>query len=234
MLASQFQDRPSPEAGLRHRRVVNLSRRIVLWSRLIAFTAVLTGGPAFAQRPQPLPPPSAPAAGPVGVWIDDTGRGAVEIKPCGANLCGLIYWLQEPISTKSGRPVTDAYNPDPAKRTRAVCGLQVIGSAKQQPDGSWDEGWIYDPKVGKSYDVTFALEKQDRLSVTGYKGVKFLSKTFVWTRAPANLPRCDVTGAGLPADRGQPPASPAASGTAPRALPPARAATTPLPSPTQR
>jgi hypothetical protein len=26
--------------------------------------------------------------------------------------------------------------------------------------------------------------------VTGYKGIKLLSKTLVWTRAPADLPRC--------------------------------------------
>lgn len=236
MLAKRSRYRASDEAGLRHFHSGMLSRRVVLWSSLFAVSAMLTTAPVLAQRPQPLPSPAAtaPPAGPVGVWFDDTGRGAVEIKPCGSNLCGVIYWLQEPISAKTGRPVLDAYNPDSAKRERSICGLQVIGGVKQQPDGGWDEGWIYDPKVGKSYDVMFALEKQDRLSVTGYKGVKFLSKTFVWTRAPANLPRCDATGAAMPANRLQPSALPAASGAAQKAQPPARATTTPLPSPTQR
>jgi hypothetical protein len=27
--------------------------------------------------------------------------------------------------------------------------------------------------------------------MTGYKGMKFFSKSFVWKRAPADLPRCD-------------------------------------------
>jgi uncharacterized protein (DUF2147 family) len=174
---------------------------LVLWSCLVA-------GPALAQSPQPkaappappaaaAPPAAKPAAppppaGPTGVWLDDTGRGAVEIKACGASLCGNIYWLQEPFGA-NGRPITDGYNPDAAKRTRTVCGLQVIGNVRALGDGTWDEGWVYDPKVGKSFDVAIALESRDRLIVTGYKGIKLLSKKLIWTRAPANLPRCDQT-----------------------------------------
>lgn len=200
MLAQRSQDRHAPQARLRHRLPAAPTRAVVLWSCLWAVTAVFTAGDVLAQKRSPsqqtanaaAEAPSPAHVGPIGVWIDDTGRGAVEIKPCGTSLCGVIYWLQDPISEKTGRPVTDAYNPDAAKRNRAVCGLQVIGSAKPQGDGSYDEGWIYDPKAGKSYDVMFSLEKKDRLSVTGYKGVKFLSKTFIWTRAPANLPRCEL------------------------------------------
>ncbi len=238
MLAMRSHDHPVLDARPRHIHVSTRAKAVILWSCLLAVPAFLSAEPASAQKQQPLPPPVsapiAPPAGPVGVWIDDTGRGAVEIKPCGANLCGMIYWLQEPVSEKTGRPVTDANNPDAAKRNRAVCGLQVIGSAKPQSDGTWDEGWIYDPKVGKSYDVAFELEKKDRLSVTGYKGVKFLSKTFVWTRAPANLVRCDVSAAEKPMVPGATTATPAVNGAAQKPLPPSRATTTPLPSPTQR
>lgn len=84
----------------------------------------------------------------------------------------------------------DALNPEPARRKRPVCGLPVIGNLERQRDGSWDRGWIYDPKVGKSYDVELRLNAPDRLRVTGYLGVKFLSETFVWTRAPETLARC--------------------------------------------
>lgn len=228
--------------------------------------ATLATTPAAAQKapaatpapaaPAPVAPaPAAPAApapvGPIGVWLDDTGRGAVEIKACGASLCGHIYWLQEPISATTGRPVQDAYNPDTAKRSRAVCGLQVIGNVKQQGDGTWDEGWVYDPKVGKSYDVAIAQNRKDQLTVTGYKGLRFLSKTFVWTRAPVGLPRCDVSmtqkapgpGSTRGAAQGSGPAAAAKQIPAPAGVgagnaagarpmpPPARAATTPPPSP---
>lgn len=130
-------------------------------------------------------------AGPVfGLWYDDTGDGAVELKPCGSKLCGYIVWLKDPISTRTGKPKVDFYNPDESKRSRPICGLQILGGLERQEDGNWDNGWVYDPKTGKSYDAAITLESRSKLAMTGYKGVKFLSKTFTWNRAPAELPRC--------------------------------------------
>lgn len=128
-----------------------------------------------------------------GVWLDDTGQGAIEITPCGDRLCGRVVWLREP-ADQAGRPIVDANNPDPGRRRRPVCGLPVIGDLVRQNDGSWDRGWIYDPKVGKSYDVELRLNAPERLTVTGYVGIKLLSETFVWTRAPAALERCRLPG----------------------------------------
>ena len=66
----------------------------------------------------------------------------------------------------------------------------VLGELQLQPDGSWDAGWIYDPKVGKSYSVAVQIEDRNTLVVTGYRGIKLLGKSFAWTRAPGDLPRC--------------------------------------------
>lgn len=130
------------------------------------------------------------------MWFNHSGRGAVEIRPCGetgrdANrLCGFIVWLKDP-NNKRGEPLTDGYNADPRKRKRPICGLPVLGSLRPMSDGSWDQGWVYDPEQGKSFDAAIALRTADRLVLTGYKGVKFFSKSFLWKRAPDDLPRCD-------------------------------------------
>ena len=139
----------------------------------------------------------AEAAPPIemGVWINHTGKGAVEIRPCGTSgasanrLCGFIVWLKEP-NKKSGEPLTDGHNPDGAKRRRTICGLPVLGSL-QRVSGGWDNGWVYDPEQGSQFDAAIQLASRDRLVLTGYKGVKFFSKSFTWRRAPADLPRCD-------------------------------------------
>ncbi len=57
--------------------------------------------------------------------------------------------------------------------------------------GEFDGGWIYDPKVGKSYSSALRLSGNDQLTVTGYLGVKMLGKSFTWRRAPSDLPRCE-------------------------------------------
>ena len=142
-------------------------------------TLVLSlSGPVLSAQPQPQ------AQGPVGLWFDHTGRGAVEISPCGNDLCGRIVWLKD-LNDKNGRPLRDALNGETGKRNRPICGLQVIGGLKQQSDGSWDKGWIYDPEQGESFDVELRLRGADGLQVKGYKGLKFLSETFQWKRVAA-------------------------------------------------
>jgi uncharacterized protein (DUF2147 family) len=125
------------------------------------------------------------------MWYDDTGQGAVEIAPCGDRLCGRIVWLKSP-TDGAGHPLVDDLNPDPSRRRQPICGLNVIGDLKRQQNGTWDQGWIYDSKEGRAYDVELKLRSADTLQVTGYLGVKFLSETLVWKRAPDNLKRCDT------------------------------------------
>lgn len=115
---------------------------------------------------------SAAGADPTGIWLDDTGRGAVEITKCGSALCGRVVWV------KAGK---DAKG----------CGKEILGAVKPVGKGRWDGGWIYSPEHGRKFDVELTPVGNDRLRVMGYAGVRFLSQTRTWTRAPADLVRCD-------------------------------------------
>lgn len=164
-------------------RFVRSRRGNLATQAAIAFGAAL--GLPDVQEAQAAGLPEA------GVWINNEGKGAIEIKPCGAALCGNIVWLRKPINDQ-GQPLSDRLNPDETKRNRPICGLPVIGNVKRTSEG-WDEGWIYNPEEGAQYDVALQAAG-DRLTVTGYKGIKLFSKTFTWTRAPADLQRCDGAG----------------------------------------
>jgi uncharacterized protein (DUF2147 family) len=119
-----------------------------------------------------LPISAAHAAGdPTGVWLNDTGRGAIEIKNCGGSLCGHVVWVKDTTDTKG-------------------CGRQIIGSAAKVGAGVWDNGWIYSPEKKKKYDVELKPLSNGTLQVTGYAGSKFFSKKMIWKRAPDNLVRC--------------------------------------------
>ena len=157
----------------------------VLASLRVAFVAVaaatltIVSTSLAAQRATDAPPE-------VGLWIDHTGRGAVDIVACGNRLCGHVTWLKDP-NDKKGRPLTDGLNPSPAKRNQPICGLQIIGDLKPQRNGSWDDGWIYDPEKGQSFDLAVTLKGADRLQITGYMGTKLFSETYTWRRAPRTL-----------------------------------------------
>ena len=134
------------------------------------------------------------ASSPIGIWIDHTGRGAVEITDCGGKLCGHLVWFKDEKHSKEG------------------CNFQIIGNVRPVAGNKWDGGWIIDPdkNPNKKYDVEITLLGDQKLKVMGYAGMKFLSETMTWTRAPADLKKCgqDV------AKPGGEPAPKAAIGTA--------------------
>ena len=137
-----------------------------------------------ADQPAIAPPaPPGPAketardrnvapSGPTGVWIDHTGRGAVEITECASALCGRIVWLKD-----AGH--------------KSVCGKQIIGNARRSSAGTWDGGWIFDPDRDARYSVELKLLDPNKLRVMGYMGSKLFSETYTWKRASGDLERCD-------------------------------------------
>lgn len=139
-----------------------------------------------------LPNAASAASDATGVWFNDTGRGAVEIKPCGEGLCGHVVWVKDGGDAKG-------------------CGRQIIGDAQPSGAGVWDNGWIYSPERKKRYDVELKPLDNDRLRVTGYAGSKLFSKTMIWKRAPADLVRCGSETATAPTA----PAAPVQAATTP-------------------
>ena len=180
-----------------------LAARPTMILAALLFAALVVPGAEAQQQTQrrgaqaAVPAVPAPEPSPLGVWIDHTGRGAVEITPCAtdappsaSNLCGRIVWMKAPNDEK-GQPLRDTLNKNAARRGQPICGLQIIGDVKPQPNGSWDKGWIYDPEQGSSFDLELQLRNPETLQVKGYMGVKFLSETFVWRRAKELPAKCN-------------------------------------------
>ena len=156
--------------------------------------AVAPGAPTANAAGVPAAAPGVGAAADViGVWIDHTGRGAIEIVPCGGRLCGYVFWVQDALNQK-GQPLLDRKNPDPKRRGKPMCGTQVlVNLQKQEParvGNVWGAGSIYNPEDGEIFDAEIKLTSANELSVLGYLGIKMFGESFVWKRAPAGLTRC--------------------------------------------
>jgi uncharacterized protein (DUF2147 family) len=173
------------------------------------------------------------ASSPLGLWYDHTGRGAVEITDCNGKLCGRIVWVKD-ANHKEG------------------CGFQIIGDVRPVAGGKWDGGWIIDPEKDPKHKYDVEITPQgEKLKVMGYAGVKFLSETMIWTRAPASLQRCNESVARAPEpappapvpapapnrrDDNEPPSvyPPPAASPAPAPAPPPAAANPEPPKPAPR
>ncbi len=111
-----------------------------------------------------------------GNWLTDDHRGVVRIAPCGARMCGTIARV---LDANPGRLLTDRNNPDPRLRGRPIVGLQIL-SGFTRSGNIWKGGFAYDPKSGRSYRSTLALNPDGSLKVTGC--VLFICQSQRWTR----------------------------------------------------
>ncbi|HVP84263.1 MAG TPA: DUF2147 domain-containing protein [Rhizomicrobium sp.] len=121
----------------------------------------------------------AEAAGANAVWLSNDGQARIKVEPCGANLCGTIVWLADPLDPSTGKPKLDKNNPDSSLRSRPVLGLQML-EAKPDHDGQW-QGTIYNGKNGKTYAVTIHVEDA-ALKIEGCAMGGVFCRTQTWTR----------------------------------------------------
>lgn len=96
-------------------------------------------------------------------------------------MCGTVVWLHEPVDRDTGKPKTDKLNPDPAKRTRPMIGLQVAGGLAPDGPNKWS-GRIYNADDGKTYQASFQVESERTAKVQGCV-LSVLCKSHTWTRS---------------------------------------------------
>lgn len=116
----------------------------------------------------------------IGVWLNSSGEGRIEIYKEGNKYFGRIAWLKKPNDAK-GNPKLDANNPDESMRSKPLLGSTILRNFNYDK-GEWNGGRIYDPQNGKDYKCYMKLKDPKTLSVRGYIGFSLLGRTEVWTR----------------------------------------------------
>jgi uncharacterized protein (DUF2147 family) len=131
------------------------------------------------------PAASAADGGIKGFWRTGDSRSVIEILDCTNGICGRIAGLPP------DAPATDVNNPDESKHSKPLCKLIMLHSFTQASDTEWEDGTIYDPKSGKTYDAKMHLTGPDTLDLRGYVGISLLGRTDTWTRQqPGSFKAC--------------------------------------------
>ncbi len=124
----------------------------------------------------------------LGVWNNEEKDGKIEIFKCDGKYCGKIVFAKEPNyppGSKEGTPGTprlDHNNPDAAKRSRPIIGLQIVNNFIFAGENVWKGGTVYDPKNGKTYRGKITLVSPDKLDLRGFVGIPLFGRTTTWTR----------------------------------------------------
>lgn len=117
-----------------------------------------------------------------GYWRTPSGA-IVRIAPCGRKLCVEIAEL-----SSGDHPLTDLRNPDPALRSRPLCGLRIGTGFLQTDPRHASQGHLYDPKSGHTYSGRMTAAGHF-LHLRGYLGVPIFGRTETWSRA-SQPPAC--------------------------------------------
>jgi hypothetical protein len=98
---------------------------------------------------------------------------------------GKIEYLKEP-NDENGNPKTDPENPNKELRSRSRLGMVIMNSFSwNESESRWEDGTIYDPVSGNTYDGYMYFEGDNRtvLYLRGYMlGMTWLGRTSEWTR----------------------------------------------------
>lgn len=151
-----------------HRMSLSVRCLFAVFSVLLVSSAVLFASRALAQTA-------------LGTWLNTDKKGKIVLWECGTEgLCSKIVWLKEP-DDENGRPWRDILNPDPAKRSRPVMGVDVLEGLKKIGPNTW-QGHIYDPEVGKRYYLKYIKIGADKVEIRGCLSTGWPCRTKYWTR----------------------------------------------------
>jgi uncharacterized protein (DUF2147 family) len=120
----------------------------------------------------------------LGYWLSENKDAQIEIVKNGDKYFGKIIWLEEPYE-EDGSEKRDDENPDEKLRDRKIMGLPLLNDfVFDKDDSEWDDGTIYDPESGSTYNayMWFKDGDKDKLNLRGYIGLSIIGRTSVWTR----------------------------------------------------
>ena len=148
-------------------RFFDLDERLNMMTKNVFLATVLTACMSLAH-----------AAGIEGKWqtVDDKSgqpKAVVQISRAGDVYNGTIVSLADNVE-----------NVCPAcSNKRPLIGLQVVSGLRDDGDGGYNKGKIFDPKSGKTYSSKATLaDGGNTLKVRGFVGVSLLGRTQTWKR----------------------------------------------------
>jgi uncharacterized protein (DUF2147 family) len=115
----------------------------------------------------------------VGIWMTEEKDAKIQIYERNDEYFGKLIWGKN-MYDEQGNSKLDVNNPDEQLQKRPLENLILLSDFEFSGD-EWEDGHIYDPKSGKTYKCYMEL-KGNQLEVTGYVGVKWLSRTVTWNR----------------------------------------------------
>ena len=119
----------------------------------------------------------------LGEWWTEKNEGRVLIKrDKDGSFHGLTTCCQH--NNDPNNPKTDINNPNPKQRGRSTTGIVIFWKLKYDPDDDeFTDGYVYNPRDGKTYRIEMKVLDAETLKIRGYMGISLLGQSQIWKRA---------------------------------------------------
>jgi len=117
-------------------------------------------------------------------WYNEEKTSKLEVYKENGKFFGKIIWLEKTTNSDGTSPRTDEFNPEQELRSLPLQGMVILKDLVwNAKDNEWQDGLIYDPEVGKTYECYCKLQEDGSLYFKGYVfGLTWLGRSTVWTR----------------------------------------------------
>ena len=116
-----------------------------------------------------------------GLWYNEKKSAKVQFYLQGDKMFGKIVWLKDPLL--NGQPKLDKSNPEAALKVKPLLGLVFMKAFTKTEKNIWEEGTIYDPENGKTYQCKITIVSPTQLDVRGFIGFSIMGRTSHFTKA---------------------------------------------------
>jgi uncharacterized protein (DUF2147 family) len=126
----------------------------------------------------------------IGEWWTEGRVGRIRfVRHVDGTYRGITSW-RAANAPADDSPRTDLHNHNPRLRGRSTLGIVLIWNLTYD-DGSYVDGYVYNPRDGDTYRFKAQLLDENTLKIRGYMGIPLLGESQIWKRyvLPGPLPR---------------------------------------------
>ena len=118
----------------------------------------------------------------VGEWVNEEKDTRIEIYKNGEAYFGRLLWSNDLFDADGKTSRKDSRNSDEKLRGRNLLHVNLLTDFVFD-DTIWDDGKMYDPKSGKTYNCLIRL-RNEKMEVRSYVGIPLLGRSTYWDRLP--------------------------------------------------
>jgi uncharacterized protein (DUF2147 family) len=117
----------------------------------------------------------------VGVWESEEKNLQIQMFEDNGEFAGRMVYFK--CSTDDVMKTSkDIENPNKHLRSRNLLGLKLVSKLGYQGNGVWDDGKIYDPNSGNTFEARIELTGPNTAVVRGYWKYRWFGRSMVFRR----------------------------------------------------